>query len=466
MAKKQTVTPAPSKDTQKNAHAPIKNWGGLIYTLISAVIICSGTYLAIRWAQGDFRVDESSSLLARETGLLHATSNPKGAEVYIDDKLASVTDNTIYLSPGEYDIKISKDGYSSWHKHIIIEKSLVAQTGATLYPYSPNITSITYIGVKNPLASPDGSKILFYTDAASVRAKNGLYILDTTNLSHSPQQICDDDPDYDLENARFVWSPDSNEIMVITSVKTLLLNVNRFVNLQASPDISFQLGATLPAWESDLAAREQQFANKIPTQALKIIQNHAKNLFLSPDQTKILYTATASATIPEGLIAALPAPNSQPQTRDIEPNKLYIYDSYEDRNYLIGSVEATSSAKYLLTTPEPLSATHRLTSTPVSAILRHLQADSLEQTIDNFTDYYGSAATRNWIWMPDSTHLVAVGDGQINIITYDGTNQTAIYSGPFVDHFLLPAANNNSILTLANFNPGTPDNIYAIELTK
>ena len=466
MAKKQTVSATPVTSVQKNIHTPIKNWGGLIYTLISAVIIISGTYFAIRWAQGDFRIDESSSLLARETGLLHATSNPKGAEVYIDGKLASVTDNTIYLSPGEYDVKISKDGYSSWHKHIIIEKSLVAQTGATLYPYSPNITSITYTGVKNPLASPDGSKILFYTDAASVRTKNGLYVLDTTNLSHSPQQICDDDPDYDLENARFVWSPDSNEILIVTPVKTLLLNTSRFVNLQASPDVSFQLAATLPAWESDIVAREQQFANKIPPQALKIIQNNAKNLFLSPDQTKLLYTATASATIPEGLIAALPAPNSQPEVRDIEANKLYIYDSYEDRNYLISNVEATSSAKYLLTVPEPLSTSHRLAQNTITPVLRHLQTDDLEQTMQNFTDYYGSATTRDWIWMPDSTHLVAIGDGQINIITYDGTNQTAIYSGPFVDHFLLPAANNSSILTLANFNPGTPDNIYAIELTK
>ena len=69
MAQKHT-TPATSKqDVQKNVHTPIKNWGGLIYTLISAVIIISGTYFAIRWAQGDFRVDESSSLLARETAL-------------------------------------------------------------------------------------------------------------------------------------------------------------------------------------------------------------------------------------------------------------------------------------------------------------------------------------------------------------------------------------------------------------
>lgn len=460
MAKKTTAT-----HKTKVTAPPIKNWGGLIYTVVSAIIIIVGTYLAIRWAQGDWRLDENSDSLARETGLLHATSNPKGAEVYIDGKLTSVTDNTIYLSPGEYEVKISKDGYSSWYKHIIIEKALVSQTGATLYPYSPNITTITYTGVKNPLSSPDGSKILFYTDSASAKAKNGLYVLDVTNLSRSPQQICDDDLDYDLENATIIWSPDSNDILVFTPTKTFLLNTSRFVNLQATPDVSLQLDTTLAAWEQDLAAREQQYANKIPQIALQIIQAHAKNLFLSPDQTKILYTATGSATIPSGLITALPAPNSQPEIRTIEPNKLYIYDAYEDRNYYLEDTTATSSAKILLTNPVPLT-THNRFSPETARILRHLQTDALNSTIANFNDYYGTDITRAWIWLPDSTHLVSVHDRQIQIITYDGTNQTTIYSGPFIDHFLLPSTDNNSILILANFNPGSPDNIYAIELTK
>jgi len=446
-------------------HPPIKNWGGLIYTLFSAIVIIAGTYLAIRWAQGDWRHDENSDSLARETGLLHATSTPKGAEVYIDGKLTSVTDNTIYLSPGEYDVKISKDGYSSWEKHIIIQKALVSQTGATLYPYSPNINTITYTGVKRPLASPDGSKILFYTNTASVRAKNGLYVLDVTNLQHSPQQICDDDPDYDLETAQLLWSPDSNDILVVTPAKTLLLAANRFVNLQSTPDVSLQLATTLSAWEQDIAAREQQYASKIPPAALQTIKNHAKNLFLSPDQTKLLYTATDSATIPSDLITALPAPNSQPEVRTLEPNHLYIYDAYEDRNYALGEAAATSSAKILLSEPKPLTTNRRVfQETPV--VSHSLVAADLDQTLQNFSDYYGSPTTRAWTWLPDSTHLVTTHGEQIDIITYDGTNQTAIYSGPFIGNFLLPATDNNSILMLANFNPNAPNNIYAVQLTK
>ena len=453
--------------TKKNTtsrRAPIRNWAGLLYTCFSAIMIIGGTYLAVRWAQGDFRVDESEDMLARETGLLHATSTPKGAEVYIDGKLTSVTDNTIYLSPGSYAVTISKDGYSTWHKNINIQRGLVAQTNATLFPSSPSITSVTYTGVQNPLASPDGSKIVFYTNAASAKSKNGLYVLDVTNLARSPQQICDDDPDYNLSAATIVWSSDSNEILVVTASKTFLLNSSRFVNLQSTPDVSLQLTTTLTSWEEDLALREQQFAEKIPLAALDTIREHSKNMYLSPDKTRLLYTATGEASIPDGLIPYLPATNSQPEQRRLTTGQLYIYDSYEDRNYPLGEAVATSSAKMLLTTPVP--ATNVPFTANKSVIHSSLQTTDLDQTLTNFTNYYGSPLTREWTWLPDSTHLIRTHDNQIELISFDGTNLITIYSGPFAEGFLLPSPDNNSVLILTSFNPDGPKNIYAIELNK
>jgi hypothetical protein len=106
-----------------NPSRRLRNWFGIIYSFTSTIIIIAGTYFAIRWAQGDFRLDQNQGQLASETGLLHATSTPKGAEVYIDGKLTSVTDNTIYLAPGEYEVVISKDGYSPWKKNHQSRKS-------------------------------------------------------------------------------------------------------------------------------------------------------------------------------------------------------------------------------------------------------------------------------------------------------------------------------------------------------
>jgi hypothetical protein len=423
-----------------------------------------GTYFAIRWAQGDFRLDQNQGQLANETGLLHATSTPKGAEVYIDGNLTSVTDNTVYLAPGEYEIIISKDGYSSWKKTVKVEKALVSQTGATLFPYSPSITSLTFTGLSQPLISPDGHKILYYLHTASAKNKNGLYVLDLSGNNTAPRQISDNDPEFDLAAAQFLWSPDSSEILVATDNRLFSLNTNSFANLQSSPDVTLQLKTILTSWEEEIALREKQYIDKIPLPALQTILANATNFFLSPDKTRLLYEATAPATITDNLIPALPAPNSQPQTRTLEPGNLYIYDSYEDRNYLLGSAVATTSAKILVT--DPTGYITKPSTLPPASSRHSLQDSSLATTFDKFRSYYGDSSTHAWQWLPNSTHLVGVVNQQITIISYDGTNPTPIYSGPFQTDFVAPHPSGDSILILTTFNPDSPLNLYAIELKK
>ena len=80
---------------------------GLLYTALSFLIIVAGTILAIEYAKGRFRI--SSQGFVQGTGLLSANSFPTGAEVIIDDKLVTATDDTLYLQPGTYRVKISKD---------------------------------------------------------------------------------------------------------------------------------------------------------------------------------------------------------------------------------------------------------------------------------------------------------------------------------------------------------------------
>ena len=63
------------------------------------IFITGGTYLMIRYAQG-YR--PTKTLTIRGTGLLSAGSFPSAAEVYIDGKLTTATDNTLNLNPGEY----------------------------------------------------------------------------------------------------------------------------------------------------------------------------------------------------------------------------------------------------------------------------------------------------------------------------------------------------------------------------
>lgn len=87
----------------------------ILYTVLSAIFILIGTVLAISYAKGNFRLTQDG--FVKETGLLSANSYPTGAQVLIDDKLITATDDTIYLEPGSYQVKIVKDGYVPWEKN-------------------------------------------------------------------------------------------------------------------------------------------------------------------------------------------------------------------------------------------------------------------------------------------------------------------------------------------------------------
>ncbi len=100
-------------------------------------------------------------------------------------------------------------------------------------------------------------------------------------------------------------------------------------------DMTPELPTLWQGWQEEKTVREEAQLSKLPKELLDILANSAKDLSFSPDETKILYTATASATIPDRLIPPLPSPDSQPEDRQLQPGKLYIYDLKEDRNFFI-----------------------------------------------------------------------------------------------------------------------------------
>ena len=146
-----------------------------LYTLFSAIFVILGSIIAIRFAQG-YRLSIQKRAV-QGTGLLVSNSFPNGAQVFVSGKLVTATDDNIYLEPGQYEIEIIKDGYSSWRKQLNIESELVTQTNAQLFRLVPGLTPLTFTGVTYISPSPDGEKILFQTSSASARLKNGLYVL-------------------------------------------------------------------------------------------------------------------------------------------------------------------------------------------------------------------------------------------------------------------------------------------------
>jgi hypothetical protein len=105
--------------------------------LLSLAVIAGGTYFAVQLGKG-YRPTFDGRL--QGTGLLAANSFPPGAQVYIDGKLSTATDDTLNLTPNDYLVEIKKDGYLPWQKTLTLKKELVSQTNATLFKSVASLT--------------------------------------------------------------------------------------------------------------------------------------------------------------------------------------------------------------------------------------------------------------------------------------------------------------------------------------
>ncbi len=440
-----------------------------LYTMLSAFAILIGTAIAIQYAKGNFRFTDKG--FVQGTGLLSANSFPTAAEVIIDGKLITATDDTMYLEPGEYEIEIVKDGYNSWKKRVRIEKELVVQTNATLFPKAPSLTTLTFNGALNLSPSPDGQKIIFYAHSNTSERKNGLYLLELSNnaftFQKEPRQISDESFNFDLETAKFIWAPDSSEVILISNNREVLLDINKLNTLDTLTDITFRKKQILSEWEQEMYLRERENYSKFPPEVIELATTSAKNVYISPDKKRILYTAIAETTLPDELIPPIPASNTQEEERTLSVGGIYVYDREEDRNFRVGT-EASQSAQAadkVLLAQDILDKNSPLLSASPSAF-QTLQATVSAQTADNFNVYHSSAFADTLQWFPDSKHLIFVEDSTIKIMEYDRTNLTTLYSGPFANSFTYPWPNGDRIVILTSFSPDAPLNLYALELKK
>lgn len=439
----------------------------LLYTLLSAAVVTAGTLAAIQYAKGNYRFTNKG--FVKETGLLSANSSPTGAQVFIDSKLVTATDDTLYLEPGTYEVEIIKDGYTPWKKTMTIEKELVAQTNTLLFPNAPSLTSLTFTGVQNVSPSPDGQKILFFTASASAQAQNGLYILEMDNnllpLARGPRLIAENVADWHLEAARFIWSPDSNEAMVIApNGRQILLSVDKKQSLVELPDVGVRSRQILSGWEEELYLRERQLLVQFPEKIIEIATSSTRNVSVSPDKKRLMYTADKDFLLGEDILPPLPATNTQPEERLVVTNGIYVYDAEEDKNFRVGTENPTpaSVAKRLLATDLYSNDPATLEASP-SAFAR-MQATTSAQTATIFQNYYAPVYANSHQWFPDSKHIIHTAENELKIMGYDSTNDTVVYSGPFRDSFVVPWPDSSKVVIITSFSPKSPENFYAIEL--
>lgn len=368
------------------------------------------------------------------TGLLVATSNPDGAQVIINGHLTTATNNTINLPPDVYTVEIKKEGYFSWKKTLKVQKEVVTKADALLLPTAPKLESITDLGVNNPVIDPSGTKIAF-TVASQSAKNNGVYILNMNSaapiltIQSSATQLADDTSDL-FSQAQLQWSPDGQSILATINKNGLITNYLLTTGgINPTPqDVTTTLTNLLATWQKEIQTTEtSQLASLRPT-LRDIIKQHFRILSWSPDETKVLYQASQSATIPLIIIPPLIGSDNSPQQRDIEDGKVYVYDIKEDKNYKLDAAIKLDSASESI---QPVSSQMQL---PMQ-------------------------------WLADSKHLLYLHDKKIEIMEYDSTNKTTVYAGPFIDGFAIPWPNGSKFVILTNLgNADIAPNLYTVGL--
>jgi hypothetical protein len=454
----------------------------VIIPILSLIFIITGTYIAIKIAKG-YRPTKQGTITG--TGLLAANSFPPGAEVYLNEKLTTATDDTINLEPSGYDITIKKEGYIPWQKKLTVKKELVTQTNATLFRSVPGLTPLTLSGATNVNPSPDGQKIAYAVSDAINPAKNGLYVLDLTNgmpfaSPKEPKLIAKNYNALNFSNATLLWSPGSTQILAHfgaspRTVSNYLLSSDNTNDLSTLPDVSIRLPIILAQWEEDLATKETKEFILLPPELKKVATESATNVYLSPNEKKVMYTSTGYVTLPEALIKTPLATSTQPEERSLKPGNIYIYDLIEDKNFLMGStaIDAETPQKQILLTntyqqTSPSDAKDASTpGTLVQLPYNRLQdPKDFNQTALNFKTHYSPLYVGTSQWYPDSSHLIITDSNKIDIIEYDAQNRITVYSGPFENSITYPWPDGSKLIISTNFNPSSDQvfNLYAVDI--
>ncbi len=403
----------------------------ILLFVLSLILVPTVTYLIILMAKG-YRPNPTTGRIT-PTGLLAATSIPDGAQILVNGQLQSATDTTINLAPGNYNIEIKKEGYSPWKKDLIVSAEVVTRASATLFPSVPSLKAITAIGATHPVISPDGGRVVY------LRAEGNLSNLYTLDLSESPLGSINRDAklltslpklDYSLS-----WSPDGKQILGQATASAYLITTND----SRAAEVSARLDLVQSQWKQLAATIEAPRLSTLPVALRDILASSAADLVWSPRENKILYTATASAVIPENLIRPLPGSNTQPQTRSLEAGKVYVYDIEEDKNFAVGESLKPK-------TPSPKT-----------------QKGQKIVTLD--LGFEASRRNGGLTWFPDSSHLVKVENNKVTILEYDGANATVVYAGPMEAGLAAPYPSGKQLLILTNLNPTTSiSNLYAVSL--
>lgn len=387
----------------------------ILFSVASFIVI--STYIISLIARG-YRFSVKGGLVLKPTGMISAISRPKGASVYIDEKLITATDDTINLTPGVYSLKINKDGFLPWQKTITIKPETVYQADIQLFSAVPDLKPLTLTGAINPSSNINNTKIVYAVASASATKDNGLYLIESNGLPISlirgiSHQLSPNTATINWSKFTFVFSPNSREILAtsLDNKTNYLLNIDTLIEPSKLTDDTDKLLIIKQEWQTQTTILLTAKLDRIPKDIQPLVAtNSAKDVQFSSDENKILYLAQSDGNIIKNIITPPPAQSTQNQNRAVKKDNYYVYDIKDDTNFLLG--------------------------------------------------YKNNLSNPNWL--PNSNNIIFVQSQNLNVIDYDGTNQQTLFSSNFDPNCVYPWIDGSKIVILTSAYPSAPANLYTI----
>ncbi len=270
----------------------------ILQTILSLAMIAGITTVLYLYTSG-YRLQNgtNTTIDLTKTGMINAKSIPESANVYLDGKLITVTNDAIAgVSPGKHTLKISKKGFVDWSKDVEVFPELVTDMTAVLVSQSPRLEPLTNTGARNPIISGTLSKLVYFSEDIN---EPGIYIIPLSGVninlfrSNSNLAIKDTKVTEYSKGKSMEWSPDELNLLVegSNSIFYLIDLEKNTAQTTASPEKVRQ------TWQQILTDKRRNMMIKLE------VADDIKKLALSdkavwaPDDKKFLYPLTVDGKI-------------------------------------------------------------------------------------------------------------------------------------------------------------------------
>lgn len=377
-----------------------------IQTILTIVILLGITTALYLYTAG-YRVnrEQDSPIDIKITGMIGAKSLPDGASVYVDGNLVTATDDTIAgLTPGEYNLRIVKNGFVEWEKTVQVFPELVTDITAILVSKSPRLEPLTNTGATSPTMSPSLTKLAYFSEDET---SPGIWVipLSTEGLSlfrSNPYVVLQDTPfRFYSRGKNMTWSPDETELLVETDggIFFLVDLTTNTAQASAAPDL------ILEEWQKEITKKRQDFIEgfAIPEELAKIAIS--PETVWAPDEKKFLYKVETDTTI----------------------------------EYKVYNME------------KPIPIGERVETTVLV-----LNKDQPQPELNWYSDSFHLVMTE---LDPENTTR-----GTISLIRIDGTNKTEVYNNTLYSNNVVSSPNGDKLIILTSFKSGDQTDLYTVSI--